>query len=224
MVYSEAMSRDSAPLPSDAPASASPAAIDHLVIAARTLAEGVAWTEQRLGVTMQPGGEHPQFGTHNALVSLGTCYLEVIAVNPQAPVPERPRWFELGRPSMDARLESGPALIHWVVSGPARSGQGEPPLLQAARGDYRWGLTVPENGDLPGGGAEPSRIEWYTPAPLQALPDSGVRLLRLELVSPDPQPLQALAGDWGGVTVTVQPGHEVRLSADLQTPGGTVHL
>lgn len=37
--------------------------LDHLVIAARNLEEGRAWLEGRLGVSMQPGGEHASFGT-----------------------------------------------------------------------------------------------------------------------------------------------------------------
>ena len=41
------------------------AQIDHLVIAANTLEEGVAWCERTLGITPGPGGEHPLMGTHN---------------------------------------------------------------------------------------------------------------------------------------------------------------
>ena len=33
-------------------------AVDHLVIAAATLDEGVAWCEATLGVTPGPGGRH----------------------------------------------------------------------------------------------------------------------------------------------------------------------
>ena len=33
-------------------------ALDHLVVAARTLDEGAAWVEARLGVPMGPGGKH----------------------------------------------------------------------------------------------------------------------------------------------------------------------
>ena len=39
--------------------------VDHLVVAADSLAEGAEWVTDRLGVPTEPGGEHPAFGTHN---------------------------------------------------------------------------------------------------------------------------------------------------------------
>ena len=42
--------------------------LDHLVVTAPVLAEGVAWVETTLGVKMEAGGQHPQMGTHNALL------------------------------------------------------------------------------------------------------------------------------------------------------------
>ena len=39
--------------------------IDHLVVAARNLDEGVAWCEATLGLTPNAGGEHEKYGTHN---------------------------------------------------------------------------------------------------------------------------------------------------------------
>lgn len=66
------------------------ASLDHLVVVAPTLAAGAQYVEERLGVVMQPGGKHPRMGTHNLLLRLGDCYLEVIAPNPDAPAPTRP--------------------------------------------------------------------------------------------------------------------------------------
>lgn len=66
-------------------------AIDHLVVAAVDLAGGARWIEERLGVALDAGGRHEVFGTHNRVLSLGPeRYLEVIAVDPEAPPPARP--------------------------------------------------------------------------------------------------------------------------------------
>ena len=70
--------------------------IDHIAVTAPSLALGAAWLEQVLGVATQPGGEHPLMGTHNVLLRLGDdVYLEVIAADPRAAAPARPRWFGL---------------------------------------------------------------------------------------------------------------------------------
>jgi hypothetical protein len=51
------------------------------------------------------GGVHEKMGTYNRVLKLGQgCYLEIIAINPKAQKPERPRWVELDRHAMQ---ESG---------------------------------------------------------------------------------------------------------------------
>jgi hypothetical protein len=71
-------------------------ALDHLVVAARTLDAGVAWCEATLGIVPGPGGRHPLMGTHTRLLSIATpafarAYLEIIAIDAQAPAPAH-RW------------------------------------------------------------------------------------------------------------------------------------
>ncbi len=201
-----------------------PATLDHLVIAARTLDEGRAWLEGRLGIPMQDGGRHPDFGTHNALLSLGPdSYLEVIAIDPGAPAPTRPRWFGLDTPEMTARLEDGPALIHWVAAvGALEPG---PEVLELTRGENRWALTVQEDGEPPMGGVAPSRIVWHTAPPPGRLPDVGVRLGQLRLGTPTPDELRAVLDGlefMGEVEVYEAPQAELR--AVLETPNGLVTL
>ncbi len=121
--------------------------IDHLVVGAQTLEQGVAWCEATLGVTPGPGGRHPLMGTHNRLLRIGApqfprAYLEIIAVDPEAPPPGRSeggaspprgggrdaggghhdapspgrrRWFGLDDPAVQAALAQAPRLLHWVA-------------------------------------------------------------------------------------------------------------
>jgi len=86
--------------------------IDHLTVTAPSLEIGAAFVHDVLGVSPQAGGEHPHMGTHNLLLRLGdTLFLEVIAPNPYAPAPTRPRWF--GLDTLDS--SSPPLLSAWVV-------------------------------------------------------------------------------------------------------------
>ena len=92
------------------------AALDHLVIAARTLDEGVAWCEARLGITPAAGGRHTLMSTCNRLFSIASpqaprAYGEIIAIDRDAPEPGRTRWFDLDSPDMHRRLDGGPQLI-----------------------------------------------------------------------------------------------------------------
>ena len=84
------------------------AQFDHLVVAVRSLDEGVAEFERLTGVKAGVGGKHPGRGTENALVSFGGGkYLEIIA--PQAGATLAPR--DQGMLKLD-RLR----IIGWAVS------------------------------------------------------------------------------------------------------------
>ena len=61
--------------------------IDHLVIGVAELDAGVRQFEELTGIRPAFGGEHPDLGTHNALISLGDrTYLELLAPRPGANV------------------------------------------------------------------------------------------------------------------------------------------
>ncbi|MDQ2928678.1 MAG: VOC family protein, partial [Pseudomonadota bacterium] len=94
--------------------------LDHLVVAARTLEEGVAWCEATLGVVPEPGGRHALMGTHNRLLALRSAryprsYLEIVAIDPDAPAPGRARWFDLDAPWIQVAIAETPRLVHWVA-------------------------------------------------------------------------------------------------------------
>lgn len=168
---------------------------DHLVLAAHDLDAGAAWLEERLGVTLAPGGRHARMGTHNRLLGLGdSFYLELIAIDPQAVAPGRRRWFALDRSPASER----PRLIHWVARSDdiardeagCTEALGE--ILPMERGDYRWRISVPADGHLPGDGLVPTLIQWDVPFhPAGRLPESGCRLMKLEGFHPQPERIRA---------------------------------
>ncbi len=87
---------------------------------------------------------------------------------------------------MRAALAEGPALIHWVVrtrdieDDAARCPTDLGVILPMQRGDFRWRITVPEDGHLPARGLVPTLIEWSDERhPADGLPDSGVQLVAL---------------------------------------------
>src|SRR5215470_10379480 len=89
---------------------------DHVIIGCRDLDQGAAWLAGLLGVEAQAGGKHPLMGTHNRLVRLGEGgFIELIAIDPEASPPARPRWFNLDSPEVQARLSESPLLLTWVV-------------------------------------------------------------------------------------------------------------
>src|SRR5918994_767615 len=56
------------------------AQVDHLVVAVRSLSEGIDEFQRLTGVKPVAGGKHPDRGTQNALVSLGGGrYFEILA-------------------------------------------------------------------------------------------------------------------------------------------------
>ncbi len=207
--------------------------LDHLVVAARSLEEGAAWVQARLGVPMGPGGKHAVMGTHNRLLSLGRGrFLEVIAVDPEAPPPSRPRWFSLDAPETLERLEQGPALIHWVVRADDIERAIEaiapdpPQILSLARGAYRWRIGVPASGSLARDGIVPTVIQWQGAHPSEALGESGCRLERLLLRHREAAHTLGALRDAGlAATDPVEASPQgAGLAARLRTPRGIVDL
>lgn len=197
--------------------------LDHLAVSATRLAEGAAAVEAALGVPLSPGGVHPHMGTHNRLLSLGPgLYLEVIAVNPDAAPPGRPRWFDLDRFAGPPRLTNWIARCDDLAAEVARAPQGTGAVHDLARGDFRWRMAIPDDGRLPFDGAFPALIEWQGSLhPADRLPDRGCRLRRLTLVHPSPADLRrALAGRIADPRIAVEEGGGMRLRAEIDTPAG----
>ena len=228
--------------------------LDHLVVSARTLDEGTQYVADTLGVAPAGGGAHPLMRTHNRLLNLwGGVYLEVIAADPNAlsshgadaNVPAgsaqsnapRPRLFALDDPATRARLEQGPYLSHWVarVDRPkqlttwqTQYPQRLAPIVPMSRGDFTWGLSVPDDGAFPawqgaGEGVAPSLIQWdSTLHPSTALPDTGIALKALKGSHPQAD-LIRMQLEWLGADhlLDLQPTDGApALVAEFETPEG----
>ncbi|MFB9151392.1 VOC family protein [Roseovarius ramblicola] len=194
--------------------------LDHLAVAGETLEGAAAHVEAALGLPMQPGGAHPKFGTHNRLMGLGEgLYLEAIAIDPDAPVPDCPRWFDLDR------LSGPPHLRNWIVRvddldvALSRHGDAGAPL-DLARGDLRWRMAVPGDGRLPFDNLFPALIEWQAGGhPADRLPDSGARLARLVVTHPEAAALRTALSGLNDPRVVFEPGAPA-LRAEIATPHG----
>lgn len=175
-----------------------------------------------LGVTPGQGGRHPRMGTHNRVMGLGAGeYLEVIAVDPDAPAPGRPRWFDLDRRA------GPPRLANWIARTDDLDGlvscmpeAGRPVAFE--RGDLRWRMAVPDDGVLPFDGCFPALIEWQSEPPL--LPDTGLRLTALLLRHPEAATLApVLASLTSDPRIQVQEG-PTALEARVAAPDGERRL
>lgn len=163
--------------------------IDHLVIGANTLDDGVAYVQSMLGVEIPFGGVHPTMGTHNCLMQLGaSLFLEVIAIHPDNLPPSQPRWYGLDDPFVRQRLAQSPTLLTWVVNTTSidtlmsrasfHMGHKQP----VSRGELNWYFSLPEDGRLLAGGLLPYAIEWQTTAhPAINMLDLGCHLSSLTL-------------------------------------------
>ena len=220
-------------------------ALDHLVVMASTLAQGVAWCEATLGVTPGPGGEHPLMGTHNRLLRLATpdghpAYLEIIAINPVATPSMNTgarRWFDMDDPALRAHIaQHGPRLTHWVARVPtihaavaqlATLGVDRGAVLEASRmtaqGLLQWQITVRPDGQRLFDGCLPTLIQWGSVHPTDAMPDCGVALQGLRVQHPQADTLRQGLRAVGLPTIPVTNGPAL-LSATLQTPKGPIEI
>ena len=226
--------------------------IDHLVVVAQSLDQGVQWCEATLGITPNPGGEHAQFGTHNRLFKIATpaipmAYFEIIAINPGAKGPANPhakRWFDMDDPALRSAVATEPRLVHFVASTDdiqaarmALKAQGidRGPALPASRhsrkGVLQWQITVREDGQRLFDGTLPTLIQWGKADdaeplrlhPRNSLPRSGVSLQSLAISHPTAPKLQAAYAAIGLTDIAIATG-PANVTATLKTPKGLVQL
>lgn len=203
--------------------------VDHLILGCPNLDQGISWVKERFGVEPVVGGRHPDYGTHNALVSIGEMsYLEIMAPDPAAsPPPERSLFGLWQLPT--------PRLVTWVVR--RGSIEGSAKLVTATGVDMgrvlpgsrqrpdgstiSWKITDPYADRL--GGAVPFLIDWGdSPHPAITAPRIGT-LVSLEIESPRVEKIErALQALDLAIPVTQAP--RTQLYATIHTPSGDVLL
>ncbi len=226
--------------------------IDHLVIVAHTLEQGVQWCEDTLGVTPGAGGKHAQFGTHNRLLKIATpsyplAYLEIIALSPGDKGPASPgakRWFDMDDAALMAAVAKEPRLVHFVANTTdiqaARTalkaldidrGPALPASRHSRKGVLHWQITVRNDGQRLFDGTLPSLIQWGKADdadplrlhPRNSLPRSGVSLQAISITHPSAAKLQEAYGAMGLTGIAIETG-PANLIATLKTPKGLVRL
>jgi len=196
--------------------------LDHLVIVAPSLAEGSDYVQRALGVAPRPGGEHARMGTHNRLLKLGErMFLEVIAVNPNAAAPGRPRWFGLDRPLTECRLATWVVRTDDVRAALKASRLPLGKIEPMTRGRFEWEITVTEDGGPPLDGIAPTIIQWRDAHPMDGVRYSGCLLVRVEAFHPRSAEVRAAldAMRFEG-PFSISPGDRPRLIAHIRTPAG----
>ena len=206
-----------------------PTAIDHLVFTASNLEQGMDHIEELLGVRPIVGGQHPNFGTHNALLSLGPqTYLEVIAPDPALAIPDNGLLFE-------KYFNKSPQLARWVLrvesieqlSDKLRANGYD--LGSVEQGSRRtpegtilsWKLTNPYI--IPLDGSIPFLINWgNTPHPAAGNPVGG-KLVNFYIEHPNPDEVKNVLTELN-VDIKVHKSVTPRLVAEIETEAGVIKL
>ena len=205
------------------------ARVDHLVYATPDVEQTIEELAVRLGVKAEAGGRHPQWGTRNALLSLGpSCYLEVIGPDPTSSVNKTERPFGIDRlqkarlaswacKSNDLKrmLEIGKAI--GVALGTAQSGQRTRPDGTV----LTWSLTDLQSDRE--GGIVPFFIDWgYSPHPASKTP-GGCTLIELKAEHPNPERIRAMLDSFE-INLPIQYGKVFRLKATIGIKDGSIEL
>ncbi len=162
--------------------------LDHFAIGCAELEQGVDQLSALLDVAPIVRGKHKLFGTHNALWRLETSgapvYLELIAIDPDAPKPARKRWFGLDAPHVQSRFRDGLKLLTFIVNSddianarPAMPVDPGAPVT-VTRNNLKWQFSLHDDGRLVADGALPYVIEWAPgPRPVDNMAEQNIELI-----------------------------------------------
>ncbi len=161
--------------------------IDHFVFGAKTLNEGSKAIKNILDEDLSEINVHKTMGTHNRVISLGSCYLEVISLDPKNKNANN-TWFNLNDKNYREKFLKIPKLISFVISSKELNSSifFEKEFL-VSRNKYKWNFQKPNfeylnkinfrNLNL-----FPSLINWKTISPLNEMKKSSYIFESLEII------------------------------------------
>jgi hypothetical protein len=203
--------------------------LDHLVYATPDVDQTINDLSRILGVTAAIGGQHPIWGTRNALLALGPkMYLEIMGPDPKLSKPGLKRPFDLDKlykPRLSTWVSRSEDLIKTVKVGrnvgvdlgEVQSGSRTKP----DRSVLSWKMTdlmkFRENGIVP------YFINWgISEHPAEGAP-KGCVLKELKAEHPNPNHLNSVLKAFG-LDLQITHGKSASLTARIETKKGIVEL
>ncbi len=161
--------------------------IDHFVFGSNTLSEGSKTIEKILNEDLSEINVHETMGTHNRVISLGSCYLEVISLDPKNQNKNSNTWFNLSDKTYRENFLKIPKLISFVISCQELNSSifFEKEFL-VSRNKYKWFFKKPNfeylnKNNFTNKNLFPSFINWQSVSPLNEMKKSSYSFESLEI-------------------------------------------
>ena len=162
--------------------------IDHFVFGANTLSEGSNTIKKILDEDLSEINVHETMGTHNRVISLGSSYLEIIALDPKNQNANSNTWFNLSDKIYREKFLKIPKLISFVISSDDLSSSifFEKEFF-VSRNKYKWFFKKPNfeylnKNNFTNTNLFPSLINWQSVSPLNEMKKSSYVFENLEIV------------------------------------------
>jgi len=162
--------------------------IDHFVFGANSLSEGSNAIKNILDEDLSEINTHETMGTHNRVISLGSSYLEIIALDPKNQNANSNTWFNLSDKIYREKFLKTPKLISFVISSDDLSSsiffQKE---FFVSRNKYKWFFKKPNfkylnKNNFTNTNLFPSLINWQSVSPLNHMKKSSYVFESLEII------------------------------------------
>ena len=162
--------------------------IDHFVFGANTLSEGSNTIKKILNEDLSEINTHESLGTHNRVISLGSNYLEIIALDPKNQNANNNTWFNLSDKIYREKFLKTPKLISFVISSEKFNCSifFEKEFL-VSRNKYKWFFKKPNfeylnKNNFTNTNLFPSLINWQSASPLNDMKRSSYVFESLEII------------------------------------------